>query len=384
MGRDRYAPRGVKQAGAQADTALMRPPAAGMPDPRRREPLWVRVDRNRLELAAHVVLFVVVSVVTFDVFASLFGGCLLLAVFLETGVSAPLLYEARMGPLAGVGVLSVGLGVAAFAWAIFTLSRSERWLIRRFGAQFVPRGELLDTKMVLKDMAIASGMPVAPALYLIENSNVNAFVFAARRRRAVVGVTRGFVDRLALDEQRAVFANLAARLISGDTIVSTGVTALLWPLHVWRERRFDAQNEEMDRALLGTPRSSRSSLPVVLFVFGVAFAVMAEIFALSHRRKQLRIAEKGDAEGMLLLKDPHSMLRALEKCVRYDNVVPLAGEAFGDLFYCWTGDSTNDEDDPEWARVARLREVLGVEGHVGHADALLATGLAPLPPRIAP
>jgi Zn-dependent protease with chaperone function len=326
------------------------------------------VDRNRLELAAHVVLFVVISVVTFDVFLSVFGGCLLLAVFLEMGVVAPLLYIARVGPLAGIGTLSLGLGVVALAWAIFTLSRSERWLIRRFGAQFVPKGELLNTKMVLKDMAIASGMPVAPALYLIENSNVNAFVFAARRRRAVVGVTRGFVNRLELDEQRAVFANLVARLISGDTIVSTGVTALLWPLHVWRERRFDADNKAMDRAMLGDTTRSRSSLPVVFFVFGVAFAIMAEIFALGHRRKQLRIAEKADAEGMLLLKDPHSMLRALEKCVRYDNVVPLAGEAFGDLFYCWTGDSTNDEDDPEWARVARLREVLGVEGHVGDAS----------------
>jgi len=65
---------------------------------------------------------------------------------------------------------------------------------------------------------------------------------------------------------------------------------------------------------------------------------------------------------MLLLKDPSAMLSALQRCVALDNVVPSAGAAYAQLFYCWTGDSTNDEEDPEWRRVARLREVLGVEG----------------------
>ena len=56
------------------------------------------------------------------------------------------------------------------------------------------------------------------------------------------------------------------------------------------------------------------------------------------------------------------MLGALRRCVELDNLVPAAGEAFAELFYCWTGVATNDEVDPEWERVARLREVLGVEG----------------------
>ena len=105
-----------------------------------------------------------------------------------------------------------------------------------------------------------------------------------------------------------------------------------------------------------------------LLLFGFALAIVGELFAFWQRRGQLRTAEKADAEGMLLLKDPSAMLSALERCVRYDNVVPQSGETFGDLFYCWTGDSTNDDDDPEWERVARLREVLGVEGHVPGAE----------------
>lgn len=359
----------------------MNAPIPGSADPRKREPLWNRVDRNRLALAAHVALFVLVSVVTFDAFLAVFGSCALLALFAEARLEQPIVYLMDVGPGTVFIAMSALVAVASLSWTVFTLRRSEKWLIKRFGAELVPKGELLGTKMALKDMAIASGMPVAPALYIIENSNVNAFVFAARRRRAVIGVTRGFIDRLELDEQRAVFANLVARLISGDTIVSTGVTALLWPLFLWRERRFDASNEAMDRAFVSRT-GEQSALPIVIFLFGVAFVVMAEIFAAGHRRKQLRVAEKADAEGMLLLKDPRAMLRAIEKCVRYNNVVPLAGETFGDLFYCWTADSTNDEDDPEWSRVSRLREVLGAEGIAFAAPAFHARDLAPLPPRI--
>ncbi len=340
----------------------------GRPIARRREPLWDRVDANRVKLAGYVALFVVSAVVVFDALFLLFGGCLLAFVLADAGEWGAFETIFNRNPLAPIEIMSALFGIAALGWALFTLSRSEKWLLKRLGAVLVPKGELLETKMALKDMAIASGAPVAPALHLIENSTVNAFVFAARRRRAVIGVTRGLVDKLSIDEQRAVFANLVARLASGDTIVSTGVAALMWPVQAWRDRALDSQNAEMDRELTGAPDQGPVSGPLILF--GFPLAIVGELFAFWQRRGQLRTAEKADAEGMLLLKDPPAMLGALERCVRYDNVVPQAGETFGDLFYCWTGDSTNDDEDPEWERVARLREVLGVEGHVPDSEPL--------------
>ena len=215
----------------------LEPPApGGRPDARRREPLWDRVDANRVKLAGYVALFVASAVVVFDLLFLAFGGCLLAFVLADAGAWGALGLFFERNPLAPIEAMSVLFGVAALSWALFTLSRSEKWLLRRLGAVLVPKGEMLDTKMALKDMAIASGASVAPALYLIENSTVNAFVFAARRRRAVVGITRGLADKLSVDEQRAVFANLVARLASGDTIVSTGVAALMWPLQAWRDR----------------------------------------------------------------------------------------------------------------------------------------------------
>ncbi len=66
-------------------------------------------------------------------------------------------------------------------------------------------------------------------------------------------MTRVWSTNSQIDEQRAVFANLVARLASGDTIVSTGVAAaLMWPVQAWRDRALDSQNAEMDRELTET------------------------------------------------------------------------------------------------------------------------------------
>lgn len=360
---------------------------AGRPDPRRREPLWSRVDRNRIQLAAYVALFVASSVLTAAVMFILFGGCALIFIFMgsEVGTTG----GQTSGSFRELTIMaSLLAGSAAFAWALFAVSRSERWLVKRLGAQLAPTGDLIAEKMALKDMALAAGMPVAPAFYVLENSAVNAFVFSARGRRPIVGVTRGMIAKLDIDEQRAVFANLIARIASGDTIVDTGVAALMMPLNAWRERNFIQQNKEMDRALLNRGRPDESAeldidgVGAVLF-YGIAMAIVGAVFASAQRNRQRRGAEKADAEGMLLLKDPAPMLSALEKCVVWDNRVPAAGEALADLFYCWPASSTNDEDDPEWKRVARLREVLGVEGMVDERECALPDGaLAPHAPRI--
>ena len=328
------------------------------------EPLWDRVDRNRVRLGLFVILFVVASIAGFDLLI-LVPAIIVLSFKVYAAAPAAEAYDAFRS-LALMG--SAAFGGLAAAWAIFTLLRSEKWLLGRLGAVLVPTGELLATKYALKDMAIAAGLDVAPALYQIPNTSVNAFIFAARRRRAVVGITRGFVEKLSIDEQRAVFANLIARLRSGDTIVSTGVTALMAPVHAWRAWSLDSDDLDMSAALRGsgdegdTSGASDGEGALLFVVFGFGFALLAELVAAGHRRAQLSAAEKADAEGMLLLKDPASMLSALEKCVPLNNGVPAAGEALAEVFYCWTADSTDDEDDPEWQRVARLREVLGVEG----------------------
>ena len=353
-------------------------PLAGRPDPRRREPLWDRVDRNRFRVVVYLLVFAVVCSALVAVGVSVLAGVLLALSSSIEGLSA-------LGPalswLLEAGIRRpwlVGL-VAAVAYEAWALGRHERWLIKRLSAEFVPKGDELETKMALKDMAIAAGLPVAPALYLMRTSNVNAFVFKSPGRRPVLGVTEGLISRLSPAERRAVFANLVARLASGDTMVSSAVTSLLAPLQWYRAHRvaaLDVEDAMLRRAIEQRRENPASDAAggftsvALLLPFLVPIILAGEILAAAQRRSQLTAAEKGDAEGMLLLKDPGAMLSALERCVRANNVVIESGQSLGDLFYCWTGDSTDDEDDPEWRRVARLREVLGVWGWVPDDDPL--------------
>lgn len=363
-------------------------PAAGRPDAKRREPLWDRVDRNRFRLVVYLAAFALITSTFIAVGLYLFAAVLAIAPAVRP--LEPLAPWVRWVLGAGLWrpwVIGLAGSVLYEAWA---LARSEKWLLKRLRASFVPKGELLPTKMALKDMAIAAGLPVAPALYTLDTTNVNAFVYKAPARRPVLGVTEGLVSRLTIAEQRAVFANLVARLASGDTMVSSAVTALLAPLQWYRSHRIralDVEDELMRRALeqrrldpTGEGNSSGVSAVALALPLLVPLILAGELLAAAQRRSQLTAAEKADAEGMLLLKDPDSMVSALERCVRLDNVVTDAGQSLGDLFYCWTGDSTDDEDDPEWRRVGRLREVLGVWGWV--ADDEPATAAPPSAPRL--
>ncbi len=329
-----------------------------VPREHRREPLWDRVDRNRIELAVFIAVFVLVSVTVLGAVFTVVFGVLGLVVL---GASRDYVSVSEIpGVFVIAGVLSLLLSVG---WVVYSLSRPEKWVVERFGCEFVPKGAEIPTKMALKDMSIAAGLAISPVLYVMPRQSVNAFVFATGKRRAMVGVTRGFIDKLSVDEQRAVFANLVARLVVGDVYTAAGVASIVWPVYAWDGALTDARNAQIDAAWNGQEiKRGSNDGAAIAFVFGVAFAVLSALFQAWHRKKQRHVAEKADAEGMLLLKEPRSMLSALQRCIEMDNTVATGSEAFADLFYCWTGPARNDHRDPEWQRVARLREVLGVEG----------------------
>ncbi|MBI5231558.1 MAG: hypothetical protein HY876_05260 [Coriobacteriales bacterium] len=339
---------------------------------KRREPLWERIERLRVDIALYTGVFVVVTAATL---AAIFGTAAVL-VWLFFGAQAGrfgdsffLLWVSGV-PRVYMIVFAAG-AVLASVWATFALLRSHHWLVRRLDATRVPKGEMMDTKMALKDMAIAAGLPVAPELFVIPTDNVNAFVHTSGRRRPIVGVTRGMAERMPQREQRAVFANLVARLVGGSAARAAALCSLMDPLNAMRDATLpdDERVAFDDDGELSPGIASSDALTAIaafwpfMMLFAGGLIVTGELAAAAQREGQLRAAEKADAEGMLLLKDPSSMLSALDRAVRLNNYVPGAEAGLADLFFCWSGwESTDDEEDPEWRRVSRLREVLGAEG----------------------
>jgi Zn-dependent protease with chaperone function len=335
------------------------------------EPLWDRIDANRFKAGAFLVGFVLFAGVAAALLTGLAG--VFAAVILLRGDGTTTFISALPAVMAGAVVLGAGL---AIAHAVRALAHPERRLPGRFGAVPSQQGTFLETKSALHDMAIAAGYPHSPQLWVIDGCDrVNAFALGLKDSRAVVGVTRGLTERLTPDDQRAVFANLMARLRSGDTLWATVVSSVMGPIWATRTAQFRAQEtadevgEGVGLAALAQSREGSGSV-VALFILGFFAVVLTELMMAGHERAARVAAEKADAEGMLLLKDPREMLDGLQHTLDVDNTVPGAGEEYSMLFYCWAGVGYAPEDDPEMERLGRLREVLGAEG----SGAGVATG----------
>ncbi|MEM9345445.1 MAG: M48 family metallopeptidase [Planctomycetota bacterium] len=69
---------------------------------------------------------------------------------------------------------------------------------------------------VVEEMALASGTPVPP-VYLMENeSSINAFAAGYSPDKAVIGVTRGAIEKLSRDELQGVIAHEFSHILNGD------------------------------------------------------------------------------------------------------------------------------------------------------------------------
>lgn len=341
--------------------------ASTLPRRGRSEPLWDRIERNRLKVAAFVSVFVAAAAISLAVMVGI-GGLVVAGALTERGSGADFLATL---PWVTFGGFALGVALAV-AHIRRMLTRPEERLPGAFGAVPVQRGSLPETESALHDMSIAAGCPGVPRLWLINDCDrVNAFALGMNERATIIGVTRGLTDRLSADDQRAVFANLMARIRAGDTLWATVLSSIMGP--IWTQRamqlRKDTPLQEeptWGEALTGGAMqdSARRNPEGVAggFILGFLGVVLTELMMAGHERAALAAAEKADAEGMLLLKDPARMLSGLENVLQANNTVPGAGEAYSGLFFCWAGFGHAPEDDPEMERVGRLREVLGASG----------------------
>lgn len=332
------------------------------------EPLPTRIERNRWKFIGFMVAFTSAisagAALTVGVAFGLAVPFVMLRLLPASWPQdAPTLLWRTMG-----AVFAVSL-VASWTWALFRISRAEHHVTDRLGARVPKVGALRPTRRVLHDVALAAGIHPAPTLYVIETPRVNAFVIGRSPTRVRVGVTTGMLERIPVDEQRAVFANLLARVLSRDTLWATASSALMGPIWAWRDadlRRDPRMVEAKDHSSAPPVQSQAAQTGeqiygLMLVVYGLAVFI-TEVLSWYHREAAWKAAEKADAEGMMLLKDPRSMLSALEHVLERDNFVPSAGDAYSQLFYCWAGFGFAPDDDPEMRRVARLRETLGAEG----------------------
>jgi heat shock protein HtpX len=214
-------------------------------------------------------------------------------------------------PVATIGALLFGAGSSLWA-----LRAGDRAVLESASAVPVdradPRGRVLDN--VVEEMAIAGGLP-KPAIYVIPDSDPNAFATGRGPEKSSIAVTAGLLDALNREELQAVVAHEMAHVKNYDVRLMTVVAALVGSVLLI---------SDMGRRGLrfggGRRRSSRGGGGgggIVLLVFLVLWILslllaplIARLVAMAVSREREYLA---DASGSELTRNPLALASALEK-----------------------------------------------------------------------
>jgi heat shock protein HtpX len=115
----------------------------------------------------------------------------------------------------------VGLGAGIFLYAV-----SPRAVLGISGAHEITKEEEPQLFRIVENLSIGSGLPM-PKVYVIEDSAPNAFATGKSPKDAVVGVTRGLLDKLEKRELEAVMAHEMSHIGNYDTRIMTAVAVLV-------------------------------------------------------------------------------------------------------------------------------------------------------------
>jgi heat shock protein HtpX len=160
----------------------------------------------------------------------------------------------------------------------------------------------------VEGLCLASGMP-KPKLYVMENSNINAFASGRDPKHAVICVTTGALQKLDKHEMEGVLGHELSHIANFDirfmtlTAVMVGMIAIIAQIFL--------------RSLFwgGMGRDRRDGgAQAVLIIIGIALAILAPIVV---QLVQLAISRKrefaADASAVKFIRTPTGLTRALKK-----------------------------------------------------------------------
>lgn len=163
-------------------------------------------------------------------------------------------------------------------------------------------------------LSIAAGIPT-PKAYIIETDTPNAFAAGSSPKNAVVGVTRGLLNRLNREELEGVIAHEMAHIKNYDirlaTISIVLAGTIIFVAHIMRRSFFFGGIGRRSGGGRGGKKGGAALIQILILIFVMIIApIMARViqFAISRKREFL-----ADAKGAELTGYPEGLASALEK-----------------------------------------------------------------------
>lgn len=219
-------------------------------------------------------------------------------------------------PFEGV---SWGIVVAMGLWIVLLLTSmagGEKILLSTAGAREIRYDDAPQLYNVVEEMKIASGLPVMPAVYIIDSPVPNAFAVGLKPERAAVAVTTGLLSKLNRNELQGVVAHELGHVANRDTLfmtlagVTVGAVVILADLYL----RGLLYSGGGSRRRSSSSRSGGGQLEIIMLVVTLLMAILAPFlaqiiyFAASRKREYL-----ADASAAQYTRYPEGLASALEK-----------------------------------------------------------------------
>lgn len=161
---------------------------------------------------------------------------------------------------------------------------------------------------IVEEMAIASGSPVPP-VYMLHEDSINAFAAGTSPSNAVIGVTRGTIEKLSRDELQGVIAHEFSHILNGDMRLNIRLIGILHGILILGIIGYYLMH------VGGRSRNSRDSggvmfLALGLVVIGYGGTFFGNMIKASVNRQREYLA---DASAVQFTRNPRGIAGALKR-----------------------------------------------------------------------
>jgi len=204
---------------------------------------------------------------------------------------------------------------------------SDKIVLSMTGAKLIKKSDNPTLYRTVENLCITTGLPF-PKVYIINESQPNAFATGRNAKHAVVAITQGLLDKLEKAELEGVIAHELSHIKNKDMLLQTMIVVLVGVIamasHIFLRINFYGG---------GRKRDSKGKAGMIIFILGIGAAVLAPIAAnlikLAVSRKREFLA---DASGALMTRYPEGLARALEKIASDPNPMKKANNATAHLY----------------------------------------------------
>ncbi len=242
----------------------------------------------------------------------------------------------------GVVISVVGVVAGGSVYKYLSLSSGGKSVAIALGGRQLNRNKADAQERVLlnvvEEMSIASGIST-PTVYILDESGINAFAAGLTLDDAVIGVTRGSIEKLNREELQGVIAHEFSHIFNGDMRLNLQLTATLHGiLLIGLIGRFILRS--MSRSSHSTRSSSNKKgngnlyllvLGLGLFIIGYAGTFFGSIIKANVSRKREYLA---DATAVQYTRYPRGISGALKKIAYYSSRLQTpAAETYSHLYF---------------------------------------------------